>query len=291
MAEHTTFRVGGPADYYAVPLIPHDIRELLRFAREAGIPVFVLGGGANVLVSDAGVRGLVIDMTSINGIRSRGTIGDQFVVEAGAGLPISEASAWAAENGLAGLEFIYSMPGSVAGAVWMNARCYGADIAGVLAYVDLMTANGRERRYQPVPSDFAYKRSPFQGDDTLMVNIGFKLALGDKSKLWDEMKAHETDRRSKGHFDAPCAGSFFKNNRAFGKPTGALLDELGLRGSARGGARVSDKHANIMGNAGGATATDILALANHMAAEAKRHHGVELEREVVLVGEWDGHDA
>lgn len=286
MAPHTSFRIGGPADVFAVPLIPHDVHELLRYANEARLPVFVLGGGANILVSDRGIRGLVIDMTKLTGVRSRGTVGDQFIVEAGAGLPISDASSWAARNGLEGLEFIYSMPGTVAGAVWMNARCYSAEIFDVLAYVDVMTANGRERRYQPAAEDFGYKVSPFQKSDSIMVNVGFRLKLGDRERLWEQMRSHESDRRRKGHFDLPCAGSFFKNNRSFGRPTGALLDEIGMKGVSRGGARVSDKHANIVVNTGSATASDVRALADHMASEARRLLGVELEREVLLVGDW-----
>ena len=122
MAGHTPFRVGGPADVYAIPENLADLRSLVHWAESESVPFFVLGGGANILVSDAGIRGLVIDMKKFNGISTSGTA-KGVVLHAGAGLAVSDASAWAADRGLSGLEFIYAMPGSVAGAVWMNARC------------------------------------------------------------------------------------------------------------------------------------------------------------------------
>jgi UDP-N-acetylmuramate dehydrogenase len=184
------------------------------------------------------------------------------------------------------LEFIYSMPGSVAGAVWMNARCYDREILQVLEEIRLLARDGSASTYRPDPDDFGYKKSPFQKSDSIMVGIRFRLQPGDKETLWAQMRAHELDRREKGHFEAPCAGSVFKNNRAFGRPSGAILDSLDMRGRRVGGARVSDLHANIIQNSGGATAEDIRRLSDEMAAAASGEFGYALEREILLVGDW-----
>jgi UDP-N-acetylmuramate dehydrogenase len=287
MAEHTTFKVGGPADIFAIPANEEDLRTLLRFAGSESVPHFVLGGGANVLVSDAGIRGMVIDMARFDWIAAEPREDGSTLLGVGAGLPISQASAWAADHQLGGLQFIYAMPGSVAGAVWMNARCYGTDIFGVLSHVDRLSRAGVASRYHPAPEAFSYKKSPFQGSDSIMTGVGFVLQPADSKSLWKEMNDHERDRTAKGHFLAPCAGSVFKNNREFGQPTGALIDSLGLRGFQVGGARISDLHANIIINADNASAADIRSVADHMAREVKEKLGFTLEREVLVVGEWE----
>jgi len=287
MAEHTSFRVGGPADIYAIPANEEDILELLSFARSESIPYFVLGGGANILVADAGIRGIVLDMARFDSITAGPMENGSTVLSFGAGLPVSQAAAWSADHDLGGLEFIYSMPGSVAGAVWMNARCYDAEISGILSHVDQISSTGGHSRYRPTAEDFGYKLSPFQGGDSIMTSAGFSLRPADSQTLWREMKDHERDRKMKGHFAAPCAGSIFKNNRAFGQPSGAIIDSLGLRGFSIGGAKVSDLHANIIINAGNATAADIRAVSDHLAHEVEKRCGFLLEREVLLVGEWE----
>lgn len=281
LAPHTTFQVGGPADLYARPAGPEDVATLLRHARDEGVPWFVLGGGSNVLVSDRGVRGLVIDTSRL---QSRAVSGTELTV--GAGLPISDASAYAADHDLAGLDFIYSMPGSVGGAVWMNARCYGGEIYDVLVSVELVEADGRITTYTPREEDFGYKHSPFMEWAGVMTSVRFKLRAGRSTTLWNAMRDHESDRIAKGHFAAPCAGSIFKNDRAFGSPSGVLIDSLGLRGFRIGGAKVSALHANIIVNTGNATAAEIRALIEHVQDAVKRRLGHELEREVLYVGDW-----
>lgn len=281
MRDHTTFRVGGPADVYARPAHREDVITLLAAAREHGVPWFVLGGGANILVADDGIRGIVIDMGSIAHCDHRGT-----TLIAGAGLPVSDASAYAADHALAGLDFIYSMPGSVGGAVWMNARCYDGEIYPILESVEIVTPDGALDTYTPAPEDFDYKRSPFMSNSAIMTEVRLRLDHGDPEALWRVMREHEADRRSKGHFIAPCAGSVFKNNRAFGSPSGAIIDSIGMRGTAIGGAKVSDLHANIVINTGNATATDIRRLIEHIHDQVERRTGYDLEPEVLYVGDW-----
>ena len=282
LAGRTTFRVGGPADLLARPRSSAVVVELLRYARTEQVPWFVLGGGSNILVSDRGIRGLLIDTTALQGCS---VSGDR--VTAGAGAPISEISACAADHGLAGLDFIYAMPGTVGGAVWMNARCYDGEIFDVLDAVDLVEPDGTAAHYVPRPEDFGYKRSPFMGRDSIMTSIRFSLRAGDTESLWEKMRSHEADRRAKGHFTAPCAGSVFKNNRDFGAPSGAIIDSLGLRGFRIGAASVSDLHANIVINSGGATASEIRAVIEYVQDRVREELGFVLEREVLYVGDWE----
>ncbi len=281
MRNHTTFGVGGPADIYAEPASISDLSGLLALARDAGIPYFVLGGGANILVSDRGIRGLVIQMSRLNRIDRKGTL-----LTAGCGLPMSDAAVHAAEHGLAGLEFLYAMPGTVGGAIWMNARCYGGEIADVLRTVTGVSEDGAVVQYSVRAGDWSYKRSPFQDNRTAMVEAEFTLHPGEAAQLWARMREIESDRRAKGHFMAPSAGSVFKNDRALGKPSGALLDSIGMRGFRIGDAMVSPRHANIVINRGSATATDLRQVIETMEQRARTELGVKLEREVLFVGEW-----
>lgn len=282
MSDHTTFRVGGPADVFAQPADTADLRTLLRVARAEGVSPFILGGGANILVSDRGIRGLVIDVSRLSSISI-----EPGLLHVQAGLPVSDAAAWCAERGYAGLDFLYSMPGSVGGAVWMNARCYDGEIYNVLAYVDLLHRDGSDERYLPHPEDFAYKVSPFQDNRRVIVGCGFRLSPEPPDDILRRMQHYRADREQKGHFAAPSAGSMFKNNREFGNPSGVLIDRLGLRGYQIGGARVSDRHANIIINTGTATATDIDRLATFVADQVRERLGFILEREVLRVGEWE----
>lgn len=281
LAPLTTFRVGGPADILARPADAADVVALLELARTEGMPWFVLGGGSNILVSDRGVRGLVIDATALGEIARDGRS-----IVAGAGAAMSSVSAAAADAGLGGLDFIYAMPGSVGGAVWMNARCYDGEIFDVLESVELVTPEGRIDTYRPDPAHFGYKRSPFMAWAAIMTRVRFRLEPEDPSALWERMRDHEADRRSKGHFAAPCAGSIFKNNRDFGAPSGRLIDSIGMRGTQIGGARVSDQHANIIVNTGTATANDIRTLIQHVHDRVVEELGFDLEREVLYVGDW-----
>ncbi len=279
MSRHTSFQVGGPADVLLTPQSQDDIVAAIGLARD--YPFFYLGAGANILVADKGIRGVVVDMTGLDSCAADGTT---IVAEAGAA--VSDASMLAAEHGLTGIEFIYAMPGSVGGAVWMNARCYGKSISEVLTFVDVVTENGERCRMNPAGEEFAYKQSPFQKKQWAIIRAGFTLAPGDRVKILATMKEHRLDREAKGHFAAPSVGSIFKNNRQFGMPSGKLIDSLSLRGETLGGARVSESHANIIVNSGGATATDIRELIRLIERKVREAYGFELEQEVLLVGDW-----
>jgi UDP-N-acetylmuramate dehydrogenase len=280
---HTSFRVGGPADIFLSPASAEEIIHILQLAGEEGMPVFTLGGGANILVADKGIRGIVMELGHITDFRVSGT---ELVL--GTGLPISEAAARAADLGLGGLDFLYAMPGSVGGAVWMNARCYGSEISEVLLYVDYITRAGEHKRMEASPELFAYKASPFQDGSKIIYEAAFQMRPSAPEELWSRMLTYRSDRDSKGHFAAPSAGSVFKNNRSFGAPTGQLLDRLGLKGFQIGNAKISDHHANIIVNTGAATASDIRNLIHFAEEKALAELGIELEREVLISGDWTG---
>lgn len=281
MKLHTTFRIGGPADIYAQPAGPEDLSELLSVARAENVPVFILGGGANILVADRGIRGMVIDMGSFSLIRREGSR-----LIAGCGAAVSMLSEKAAEAGLTGLEFVYKMPGSLGGALWMNARCYGRSIGETSGWVEILDRYLQQRRIDLDPDDFGYKKSPFQENGAILIQAGFQLEKGKSALISEKMGEIERDRRAKGHFQYPSAGSVFKNNRAFGAPTGVILDKLGLKGLRHGGAQIAPFHANIIINTGDATADDVDHLISHAQELAYRVKGIRLEPELRFVGEW-----
>jgi len=292
MKEHTTFKTGGPADCWLSPCGEGFVSfcaSLLNCSRRAGIPVFVLGGGANIVVSDRGIRGIVLDINAWNGALCANE--EEFILKSGTG--IDQAANIAAAAGLAGLEFLAGMPGTIGGALWMNARCYGSEIADVLKWAEIIAGEqgtGSEYKIKRVNNEqcagFGYKQSPFQNMDCLIVTASFGLKTGNTEKILLEMDKNKKDRNEKGHYLFPCAGSAFKNNRDFGKPAGQIIDEAGLKGLKKGGAQIAPFHGNIIINTGNAAAADIRCLVDEAAARIKAATGFVLEPEILFVGEW-----
>jgi UDP-N-acetylmuramate dehydrogenase len=281
MASHTSFRIGGTADLYVLPASVDEVTEVLRVCAGESVPFFLLGGGTNILVSDRGIRGVVIDITSLKGLEAEGSR-----VVAQAGTPVSGVAEYALDRGLAGMEFSYSLPGTLGGAVWMNARCYGSEMSDVLEFVDYLEPDLQRHRSPMDRAHWGYKRSPFQDTRRVILAAGLRLAPGDRPEMQARMKAHRSDRERKGHFLYPCAGSIFKNDRTFGAPTGQLIDSLGLKGTRVGGAQVAPFHGNIFINTGGARASDMRALIERVENEVRARLGLGLEREVILAGDW-----
>jgi UDP-N-acetylmuramate dehydrogenase len=286
LSRHTTFRIGGPADLFLQPADPGELPALFALLRGEGVPVFPLGGGANILVSDRGIRGAVLDLSELRGGRRADGPEGEPRLEFLAGTPVSAACEQACRLGLSGLEFLYAMPGSVGGAVWMNARCYSRSISDVLAEVQVAEPGGDLRMHLPDPEQFDYKLSPYQGMDALILRACFRLQEGDPRAIQAAMQANRADREAKGHFLWPCAGSVWKNNRSFGEPTGRILDSLGCKGLRVGDAAVSDQHANIIVNLGQATAAQVLELMRLVEARVLEARGYRLEREVLPVGDF-----
>lgn len=284
MSAHTSFGIGGPADAYLRPRDPGQVSLLLAFARDRGLPVQILGGGSNVLVSDKGLRGLTLDLSLMDSVRAEGRI---LFAQAGASMEAACRAALAAS--LSGLEFASGLPGSVGGAAYMNARCYDREMADLLPAAEFL----RRGAVESLPfeaGDWGYKKSPFQPggpvEGSVILSVALSLEPGDAAAIERAMAEKRRDREAKGHYRFPCAGSVFKNDRAFGEPTGRILDRLGLRGLSSGGAAVADYHANIFVNKGGASASDLKALIELAERRALSELGLVLEREVILLGDF-----
>lgn len=280
MSRHCSLKLGGPADFFARPENVEDLQILLDCSRRSGVISTILGGGANILVADKGIRGLVIHTGGLEEVERQG----DFLL-AGAGCDVSDVSERAQFEGLAGLDWIYRMPGSLGGAVWMNARCYGSEMADILEWVEVLTPEGEIRRLNFDSSEWAYKISPFQKKKDIIVRVCLRLKKGDQVQLREEMDRIASDRIQKGHFRKPSAGSTFKNNRDFGAPTGVIIEQCGLKGISLGGASVSDWHANILINRGG-TSRDFRSLIERIQEEVQRQTGFHLEPEVLCIGDW-----
>jgi len=296
MKDHTTFKVGGPADCLLRPEgegFTSFCLNILNRCRAEKIPIFILGGGANIVVSDKGIRGIVLDIGAWKGGNAPVTASAKDEIIFKSGTTIDEAVDTACAVGLSGLEFLAGMPGTVGGAVWMNARCYEREMADVLSWVEIISRDQiteseyvMKRVENKDGAGFAYKKSPFQEMDCIIINASFKLKKGDKEKMLIKTADYRKDREQKGHYLFPCAGSAFKNNRNFGKPTGQIIDELGLKGRQIGGAQIAPFHGNIIINKDNASASDIRALMDEIAIKVKEKTGFILEPEILFIGEW-----
>jgi UDP-N-acetylmuramate dehydrogenase len=317
LSRHTTFKVGGRADVWVRPskeIFPSYSERLLKEAREEGIPVFILGAGANLVVSDKGIRGIVLDTGAYRGIGKREERSaflceakkdnaekngadfdslkanrqkDYFSVSVLAGTSVDGLTFRLAERGLSGVEFLAGMPGSVGGAVWMNARCYEKSVSDVLIETEILDENFQRQIIPFNAQDFAYKKSPFQTRQVLILSARFAVQFRESTAIHREIAAFRRDRADKGHYSHPSAGSAFKNNRDFGNPTGKIIDQLGLRGLSIGGAQIAPWHGNIVINTGNATAKDIYILMTEVARRVKEQRGLELESEILFVGDWE----
>ena len=285
LARLTTVRAGGRAEFFARPEAVEELVAQLAWARDGGHPVEVVGSGSNLLVADTGVRGLVLKLSGeLAGLERDG---ERVLCGGGARLP--SAAAKAAGWGLAGLEFGINIPGTVGGAVRMNANAYGGELARCLEWVDVATAEGTDRR-EPADLGFSYRRSNLEPGE-VVARASFALAAGDADEVKARMGEMRTKRRDAQPSGIKTFGSTFKNPadpRAEGRTAGQLLEAAGCRGLQVGGARFSPKHANFVENAADATTADVLAL---MAEGRRRVHaefGVELEPEVQVLGdaEW-----
>jgi UDP-N-acetylenolpyruvoylglucosamine reductase len=282
LARLTTVRTGGPADFFARAGSTERLVELLSWAEREGVAVGVVGSGSNLLVADAGFRGLVLkleqELTTIERADER------LVCGGGARLP--KAAAQAASFGLTGLEFGVNIPGTVGGAVKMNANAYGGDLGRALEWVEVATADGAERR-RPDELGFAYRRSNL-GSGEVVARASFKLVPAESATVKATLAEMRVQRRAAQPSGIKTFGSTFKNPddpHAEGRTAGQLLDAAGCRGLRIGGARLSEKHANFVENTGEATTADVLELMEEGRRRVRQRFGVELEAEVQVLGD------
>lgn len=279
MSRHTTFRVGGPADVMVWPQGPQ-LAQVIRLCRNYGETYYIIGNGSNLLVGDAGIRGLVIAMTSAGAELSA----DGSHVRAGAGVLLSKAAGYAASCGLSGMEFAAGIPGTVGGAVVMNAGAYGGEMRDIISSVTVIDTDGNEKRLIAEELDFGYRKSCIPANSYIVTEAEFRLVPGDEMTVRAKMKELNGKRVQKQPLEYPSAGSTFK--RPEGHFAGKLIMDAGLRGYRVGGAQISEKHCGFVINRGGATAADIVKLMRDVSEEVKRQFGVTLEPEVKIIGEF-----
>ncbi|MBY0009730.1 UDP-N-acetylmuramate dehydrogenase [Paenibacillus typhae] len=271
-------QIGGIADILAVPASYEEIRNVVTYARERNIPLTVLGNGSNVIIRDGGIRGIVL-YTSVL---------DKMAIENGllvaqCGAKIIDASAYALEQELTGLEFACGIPGTVGGALYMNAGAYGGEVKDVLHSALAVNKEGQLVTLQGEELQFGYRHSIFAGGDYIVLEARFALQPGDPAAIKAKMDELTYLRESKQPLEYPSCGSVFK--RPPGRFAGQLIQESGLQGVRIGGAEVSRKHAGFIVNADNATANDYIGLIHHVRAAVKDKFGVELETEVRIIGE------
>lgn len=279
MSRHTSFRIGGPADLLAQPQSEQELAALLAKAVANAVPVTLVGNGSNLLVRDKGIRGLVIKLGNmLNDI----VINDNSITF-GSGVSLAMASRRAAALALSGLEFAVGIPGSIGGAVYMNAGAYDGEMSKVVTSVRVMDAAGQVEALPASALDFAYRHSALQGSGRIVTAVTVELTPGDKQAIADKMADFSNRRITKQPLELPSAGSMFK--RPPGYFAGTLIDQTGLKGYTVGGAQVSSKHAGFVVNVGGATCADVLQLIADVQDKVFAAHGVRLEPEVLVLGE------
>ena len=279
MAKHTSFRIGGPADVLAQPADEAELAALLKRAGEHAVPVTLVGNGSNLLVRDKGIRGLVIKLSNIF---SSITV-DGNVLTFGSGISLAMASKKAASLSLSGLEFAVGIPGTIGGAVYMNAGAYDGEMAKVVTSVRVMDREGKISELQASELDFAYRHTALQNSGWIVISVTVALQPGEAESIAAKMADFSQRRISKQPLELPSAGSMFK--RPVGYFAGTLIEQTGLKGYTVGGAQVSQKHAGFVVNVGGATAKDVLQLISDVQSKVFAAHGVRLEPEVLVLGE------
>lgn len=280
MKNHTTFRIGGPADALALPKTPEEVAEVVRFCHEHAQPYYVLGNGSNLLVSDEGYRGLVLQLyRNFNDIQVNG---ETITVQSGAMLAAVARTAY--QTGLTGLEFASGIPGTIGGAVVMNAGAYGGEMKNVLKEVTVLTKEGEVLVIPAKALELGYRTSVIPKNGWIVLGAVLQLKKGDQEQILARMEELKEQRITKQPLDLPSAGSTFK--RPEGYFAGKLIMDAGLRGFTVGGAQVSEKHCGFVVNRGNATAADVWELICEVKRRVKEMTGVELEPEVKLLGDF-----
>ena len=279
MSRHTTFRVGGPADFFVTPKAKEEVRDVIRICKEAGMPYYIIGNGSNLLVSDAGYRGVIVQIyKEMNEVKVEGDL-----VKAQAGALLSGIAAKALGAELSGFEFASGIPGTIGGACVMNAGAYGGEMKDVLESVTVLTGEGKIIELGRNELELGYRTSVIAKKGYIVLGAVLKLERGDGEKIKTYMDELKEKRVTKQPLEYPSAGSTFK--RPEGYFAGKLIEDAGLRGFQVGGAQVSEKHCGFVINRDHATAADIMELMRQVQIRVKESSGVDLEPEVKRLGD------
>ena len=279
MSAHTSFHIGGPADALVIPAEAEDIRKILRIAKEEQSPLTVVGNGSNLLVRDKGIRGIVLKLG--NALKHWEQKDDIFVFESGVSL--AQCCRIIAEAGYTGMEFAVGIPGSLGGAVFMNAGAYDGEMKNCVVSVQVMTRSGEIKTLDSDELQFSYRHSVLQGSDDIVLEVTLQVKKGDKAAILAKIDDFSQRRISKQPLDIPSAGSTFK--RPEGRFVGQMVEQSGLKGCRIGGAEVSVKHAGFIVNVDHATAADVLKLIEYIRKKILEDYNVTLVPEVLVLGE------
>lgn len=280
MASHTTFRIGGPADYFVMPETVEEVAAVLKLCKEEEMPYFILGNGSNLLVGDKGFRGVVIQLyKNFDELQIEGT-----TVTAKSGAMLIRVAKESGKAGLTGLEFASGIPGTIGGAMVMNAGAYGGEMKDVLVEVKVLDEHGEEKVLSLEELDLSYRHSCILENNYIVVEATMDLQMGMEDLIREKMAKLRDQRVEKQPLEFPSAGSTFK--RPEGYFAGKLIMDAGLRGYTVGGAQVSEKHCGFVINKGGATAADVCKLMKDVNDKVVAQFGVALEPEVKMVGEF-----
>lgn len=278
LMNYTFTKTGGPADVLVFPKTKNEVKEVVDYCRIHGLPWLVLGNASNLIVQDGGIRGVVLIMTEMKAIQVEGSM-----VVAEAGAKLIDTTYAALDASLTGFEFACGIPGSIGGAVYMNAGAYGGEIKDVFAEVDVLLADGSMKTLSNEEMDFSYRHSIIQELNGVVLEARFQLTAGNFEMIKDRMTELTELRQSKQPLEYPSCGSVFK--RPVGHYTGQLIQQAGLQGLKWGGAQISEKHAGFIVNIDHATATDYTELIAHIQEVIKEKFDVTLETEVRIIGE------
>lgn len=279
LSDRTTFKIGGSADYFALPRTPRELADSLAFAEREKLRIYILGGGSNTLFSDAGYRGIVICTAGLSGVTRRGNR-----VAVLAGTSMDSLNDFLCAEGLSGLEFSGGLPGSVGGAAVMNARAYGGEMSQVVESIDCLKTDGTSVTLALPEIGYSYKQSVFMNNPALVIwRVNLLLKSSKPAQVTEETSKNRDDRYAKGQYAYPSAGCAYKNDYCTGIPSGRIIDSLGLKGISVGGARVYEQHANFIVNTGNARAADVIALLEKIEDTVYKEKGIKLEREVRVV--------
>ena len=279
MSQHTSFHIGGPADILVIPSSVQGLLQVLELARTWQVPVTVIGNGTNLLVRDKGIRGLIIKLG--NAIKEWQVESSRITFSSG--LSLAMAAHVALDAGLTGMEFAAGIPGSVGGAIYMNAGAYGGEMKNIVTEVTVLDRQGQTRIIPAGEMCFGYRSSAIQGTENLILAATVQLQPGDPEKITAKMADLAARRRDKHPLELPSAGSTFK--RPVGNFAGTLIDKAGLKGFSVGDAQVSVKHAGFIVNTGHASCADVLQLITAVQEKVFASAGVHLEPEVLIIGE------
>ena len=281
MSKHTTFKVGGPAECYIKIDNIQDLRQILKLSKQKNIPVTILGNGSNVLVLDGGIKGIVLNIR-FNKIEMM-NLDKKIFANVGAGVKVSVFGHLLVKNDITGFEELSGIPGTIGGAVRMNAGAHGKEFKDIISTVTCMDYNGNVHQFDNEEMQFEYRRSILKDKQYIILEAHMEFRKGNKEDIKKKMEEYSTYRREKQPIEYPSAGSTFKRGTDY--ITAKLIDEAGLKGYSIGGAEVSSKHAGFIINKGNATAKDILELIEYVKYNIEKKYNKKIELEIEIIGE------